>query len=374
MDRSLLEKKQRKKIKALKKKLAKQEAISRTKPEKTEDLDDVVKSEIEKMKINKEPAGPPVQIKEEEPAAEEEESTSEEDKVAEPASDDVVTSTEVLDATKEAVADDKKKKPSRRAGGGDFGAAYQELYVQLCTRMLTRIYRYFQKLYNKSKSEEEFRKKLAGIQNWNKLDINRRAKEIVEQYPDTEVYFRYAYAANTMLMSVVVQKDENSEEIEVEVPKFSDFIQKCYLESARILYDNVGVLNPDLPDKDRLAIRTELYSAYGNAVATALRMMVPLETIAPKMENRERFDDVADSSEGEEESESESESEEDSEDDSDEDGSEEDDSDEDSEDDSDDEDDSEEDSDEDTETGFQKLKSVPISKKTLQEEDSNPFE
>lgn len=372
MDRSLLEKKQRKKIKALKKKLEKQEAVNRFKPEKAEDLDDVVKSEIDKMKINKEPAGPPVQIKEEEPVTDEEEDSTS-DVVSPPVVDDVVTSTEVLDATKEVVADDKKKKPSRRAGGGDFGAAYQELYVQLCTRMLTRIYRYFQKLYNKSKSEEEFRKKLAGIQNWNKLDINRRAKEIVEQYPDTEIYFRYAYAANTMLMSVVVQKDENSEEIEVEVPKFSDFIQKCYLESARILYDNVGVLNPDLPDKDRLAIRTELYSAYGNAVATALRMMVPLETIAPKLENRERFDDVADSSEGEEESESESESDEedDSEEGSEDDGSEEDDSEEESDDDSEDEDD--DDSDEDTETGFEKLKSVPISKKTLQQED-NPFE
>ena len=369
MDRSLLEKKQRKKIKLLKKKLLKQEAVSRTKPEKAEDLDDVVKSEIAKMNINKEPAGPPVEIKEE-PTPDAEDSLS--DEASEP-SDDVVTSTEVLDATKEAVDDDKKKKPSRRAGGGDFGAAYQELYVQLCTRMLTRIYRYFQKLYNKSKSEEEFRKKLAGIQNWNRLDINRRAKEIVEQYPDTEVYFRYAYAANTMLMSVIVQKDENSEEIEVEVPKFSDFIQKCYLESARILYDNVGVLNPDLSDKDRLAIRTELYSAYGNAVATALRMMVPLETIAPKLENRERFDDVADSSEGEEESESESESE--SEGDSDDEGDSNSDSSDDSgeDDDSDDEDSDEEDSDEDTETGFQKLKSVPISKKTLQEED-NPFQ
>ncbi len=36
-------------------------------------------------------------------------------------------------------------------------------------------------------------------------------------------------------------------------------------------------------------------------------MMVPLEKIAPKMENREQFDDVGDSSEGEEFSEEEDE-------------------------------------------------------------------
>ena len=66
MDRSLLEKKQRKKIKALKKKLAEQENVTRAAPEKTEDLDDVLKTEIEgKMNINKAPVGPPVEIREE---------------------------------------------------------------------------------------------------------------------------------------------------------------------------------------------------------------------------------------------------------------------------------------------------------------------
>ena len=207
-------------------------------------------------------------------------------KESEPLKETTVSVAEVLQAG----GQDKKKKKGRRAGSGDFGAAYHELYTQLCARMLNRIYRYFQRLYSSSKSEKSFKSSLALIQKWNQTEINRRAKEILQLYPDTEQYFRFAYAANVMLMSVVIQKDEDSEDIEIDVPKFSLFVQKAYVESARVLYDNVGVLDPSLPDRDRLRIREELFRCFGNSIATALRMMVPLEKIAPKYESRETYD------------------------------------------------------------------------------------
>lgn len=316
MDSSIINKRQKKKIKALKKKLKEQEeAIKRQTPEGPKDsLEDVMSNELEgkKLKVNKAPAGEPVSLPEDADKIESEpedlESAVVEDKDEEEEEEagdkeDTVTGGEILEA-----AGESKKPKSKRGGGGDFGHAYQELYTQLCMRMLNRIYRYFTVLYKKSKSEKAFQAKLANIQKWNQMDINRRAKEIVDAYPDTETYFKYTYASNVMLMSVVVQKDEDSEDIEVEVPKFSTFIHKSYIESARAIYDNVGVLNPDLPDKDRLAIRTELYRCYGNAIATALRMMVPLESIAPKLDSSEKFDEVGDSS-GEEDSGSEEEEE-----------------------------------------------------------------
>ena len=392
MDRALLEKKQRKKIKALKKKLKNQESeLKRNTPEKPkEDLEDVVANELNtKVNIKKAPLPPPIELKEEEEEIEVLENHSEQDEDdEEEVQADVVTSGEILDVAKEAVQEEKNKKKNKRVSGGEFGAAYSELYNQLCMRMLNRIYRYFQKLYKRSSSEKDFQKRLAAIQTWNQLEINRRAKEIVQAYPDTESYFRYAYAGNVMLMSVVVQKDENSEDIEIEVPKFSDFILKSYIESARAIYDNVGVLNPDLPDRDRLAIRQELLRCYGNAIATALRMMVPLEAIAPHLNNKsENYDDVGDSSEGEEESEDESE-EDSEEEDSDEDDSEEEDSNEDDSDEYDSEesdeeeeesekDDSEEEEEEESEeednTKPRKSKKIGISKKTLREQDEHPF-
>lgn len=210
--------------------------------------------------------------------------------------EDVVTSNEVLQASSGAAVDRReKKRKGRSGGGGDYGAAYQEFYTQLCIRMLNRIYAYFKRLYVKCKSDKQFRKKLVDIQRWNQAEINRRAREILEVYPDTEALFRYAYAANVMLMSIIVQKDENSEDVEIEVPKFSVFIQKAYVESARVLFDNAGVLSPDIPDTDRLRIRQELYASFGRSVATALRLMVPLDSLAPKMEGAaEKYDDVPD--------------------------------------------------------------------------------
>lgn len=197
---------------------------------------------------------------------------------AEETGEDVVTGEEVLETVQ-----DGSRKRRGGAGSGDYGAAYNELYTQLCMRMLNRIHKYFQKVYRKCGGDErKFKKSLEGIQKWNQGEINKRAREILEIYPDTEAYFRYAYAANVMLMSVVVQQNEDSRDVEVEVPKYSDFILNCYVESARVLYDNAGVLSPSLPDKDKLRIREELLTCFSKAIATALRMMVPLDHIAPK--------------------------------------------------------------------------------------------
>ena len=243
-------------------------------------------------------------------------------------SGDVVTSKEVLETVEnvaqQAEAAEGKKKgrsktPRARGGNGDFGAAYHELYTQLCLRMLNRIYRYFQKLYSKvDGNTKKYKRELENIQRWNQSEINRRAKEILKIYPDTESYFRYAYAANVMLMSVVVQKDADSEDVEIEVPKFSEFILKSYVESARVLYDNSSVMSPDMSDRDKLRVREELFSCFSKAIATALRMMVPLEAIAPRgstdAEPLETFGDSESEVESvdseEEESDSESEDEE----------------------------------------------------------------
>ena len=210
--------------------------------------------------------------------------------------EEVVSAAEVFDAGDAVLAQAGKTQPGRRSkrdgAAGDLGAAYTELYAQLCTRMLQQIFRYFQRVYNRTVDVKEFRKQLAGVQHWNQIEINRRAKEIVDTFPDVQAYFKYAYAANVMLMSVVVQRDEDSADLEIEVPKFSVFVHKTYIECARTLYDNPSVLDPSLSDSKRLRVREELFRCFGTAIATALRLMVPLESIAPPVSKGESFDDV----------------------------------------------------------------------------------
>ena len=254
--------------------------------------------------------------------------------------DEVVSAAEVFDAGDAVLAHAGKVQPGRRSkrdgAAGDLGAAYTELYAQLCTRMLQQIFRFFQRVYNRTVDVKEFRKQLAGVQHWNQIEINRRAKEIVDTFPDVQAYFKYAYAANVMLMSVVVQRDEDSADLEIEVPKFSVFVHKTYIECARTLYDNPSVLDPSLSDSKRLRVREELFRCFGTAIATALRLMVPLDSIAPPVSKGESFDDVDASDDGDDGDEDDSD-----EDDSDEDDDEDDDS---SDDDSSDDDSSDDDS------------------------------
>ena len=257
----------------LMKRVAKKKKTKKTKrpappppPEPT--LEDVVEQEVtnSKVTVNKGEPAPPVVIEEEDSTTAQpaEEETSEETTAApvtpteeEVVAEDTVTAQEVLDtvaAAKEEDEEPKKKKSNNRGGrSGDFGAAYNELFVQLTMRMLNRTYRFFQKLYlTTGGNKKKFRKKLEGIQQWNQGEINRRAKEILKIYPDTESYFRYAYAANVMLMSVVVQKDQDSEDVEIEVPKFSEFILKSYTESGAGTVRQRGRPGP-VPSRSRQA-------------------------------------------------------------------------------------------------------------------------
>ena len=294
MDNTFTEKKGKRRYKGEKKsRKSKKETLPTTPFVKDEGpaLDDILSHELQnnKVTVNKSESAPPLDHLQAQRQAVEESAVAAVAPVAteeavptvipsEEATDDIITSGEVLDTVQT-----NGKQKSNRAGSGDYGAAYHELYTQLCMRMLNRIYRYFQRLYKKCKNDDrKFKKSLEEIQKWNQAEINRRAKEIVEIYPDTEAYFRYAYAANVMLMSVVVQRSGDSEDLEIEVPRYSSFIHNAYVESARVLYDNPGVLSSDLPDKDKLRIREELLSCFSKAIATALRMMVPLDHIAPK--------------------------------------------------------------------------------------------
>jgi hypothetical protein len=337
MDQTLIRKKSKKEKRSKKSKKSKIKRDIPSAPETEAGLDAVMDSQLERssaetthlestqrLHVTKEEAGPPLTIPAEEEELppmnlpedldDEEASTGMVNSVPTPVSstdqtiaavaaavlpeevtNGMISAKEVLQAT--TLPSTKKKK--RSAAGGDYGAAYNNLYKQLCSRMINRIHNYFQRLYKKSKSPKEFKQSLVSIQRWDQREMNKRAKELIVAYPDIEGYFRYAYAAGVLVLSAVVQVDEESEDVEIEVPKFSEFVKKSYVQSARCLYNNVGVLDPSLPDVEKLRLREYLFAAYGKSVQTALQMMVPLSAIAPgpKKEQLENYDDASDESE-----------------------------------------------------------------------------
>ncbi len=209
-------------------------------------------------------------------------------------------SREVHDAVKEAnqadtvnsaelatVLDEEKPSSGKNKHGSgsgvDYAAAYGELFTCLSTRMVDRIYRYFQDLYDVKchRNEAVFKKQLSLIPSWNQAQIDEKTRELVKRHPSIVSYFKFAYAANVLLMSVVVQRDEESEDVSVDVPKFTEFVHRSYSESALKIFDYAGVFDPTLPPGERLSIRNELYRCFGDALSTSLRIMVPLEKIAP---------------------------------------------------------------------------------------------
>tara|TARA_R110002153_G_scaffold243106_6_gene398399 strand:- start:1691 stop:2959 length:1269 start_codon:yes stop_codon:yes gene_type:complete len=345
MDQTFLKQKRKKEKRSKKKK--KKDRVKREIPEETivkgDDIDDIVTEEINetKLRVTKEQPGSPTKIEEDE--TEEEEMIDEADEqqeesiglqenlanlepvqVVQPVQQvqqqiqndpNILSGTEILSEIAE------RSGMKSNSSKGDYGAAYQSLYKQLCIRMINRIHNFFQRLYKKSKNHKNFKKELVNISRWDQRSMNKRAKEMVNAYPDIEDYFRYAYASQVLVISVVVQNEENSNEVEIEVPKFSEFVKKSYVQSARCLYNNVGVLDPKLPDTKKLKLREYLFQSYGKAIQAALQMMVPLKSIIPKNSSKaENYDDASDLSES---SDSEADSEEEKEDEDDDDSSEE---------------------------------------------------
>ncbi|BCU09147.1 hypothetical protein [Sicyoidochytrium minutum DNA virus] len=270
---------------------------------------------------------PPPLFKEEEeptPAPEEDEGEEAEDEEEEEADDedeDKITKSDLLEAAEETIQElnqeDDRKGHVRRtsAQGGEIGAALEELKSTLHSKMVNPIHHYFVGLWKQCRKaaksrvdggEDEiyektctlFKEECSKVRTWDQAKINRRAKDIVTANEDTVDYFRYAYAAGIMLVSKVVQEDDDSTDLEVQVPKFSEFVKRAYLQAARVHYINVGALNSSIPHKDRISIMKELNQLYREAINTALQSMIPLSQIAPKSRlsefPRENYDEFAD--------------------------------------------------------------------------------
>lgn len=186
--------------------------------------------------------------------------------------------------------DTSTTKRSKVQAPADYGSAYKELYKQLCSRMVHRIMRFLFELYSKVQDKRRFQLKLVEIQQWNSSRVNQVASGFVRSNKDILRVFRFAYAANVLVMSSVVQRDEQSTDVEIDCPKFSDFVHRCFIETARNIFNHVEVLDPSLSGPVKIEVNEHLRASICNAIGTSLRMMVPIHKITPiKPEDEEQY-------------------------------------------------------------------------------------
>ena len=173
--------------------------------------------------------------------------------------------------------------------GGDYGAALDELFEQLCSRMVHRIRSYLQDLYTRTGGDEKrFKKKLVKIQLWNQDQLNKVSRSFVIAHPDIIRYFKFAYAGKVLVMSVVVQREEHSSDVLIDSPKFVEFIHRCFIESARNFMNTSAVLAPDIPRELKIQVQRNVNKSIRSAISTALCMMVPIDSIAPAAADEEQ--------------------------------------------------------------------------------------
>jgi hypothetical protein len=211
---------------------------------------------------------------------------------------------DVLDA---AGVEDKNSDGGR--SGGDEGlvtnhssayaTALEQFFKQLSSRMTRRIVFYFRRMYKQAqagrsrKNREALKKKIVGIQSWNEAKVKTVAKQFVDNHRDIIRVFRFAYAANVLVMSVVIQRSHDSRDVEIDPPLFINFVHRCFIESARSIVDSVDILSDELSAKDYMKATKLLHGSVSDSIADTLRLMVPLHKITAITENdEEQYRDI----------------------------------------------------------------------------------
>lgn len=171
--------------------------------------------------------------------------------------------------------------------------AYKQFYKQLCDRMTLRIMRYFYDLYADLANEQAVKAKLVKVQTWNQDQINKRTMEFTKNNSYLIRIFRLAYGSNLMVMGSAVKRDKKSRDVVIETPRFSSFVHRCYIETARGLYPHVGILDPNHSAFDKLKIYQAFQVSVERAIASSLRMMIPVHRIIPiDPQDEAQYDDL----------------------------------------------------------------------------------
>jgi hypothetical protein len=102
-----------------------------------------------------------------------------------------------------------------------------------------------------------------------------------------------AYGANVLLLSVVVQRDEASADVLVNCPKFTIFVHRCFIETARYLMDTHAILDPGIPAATKMSAMSILDERIAKAIGSALSMMMPMDVMSPpKPEDEKQYEQM----------------------------------------------------------------------------------
>jgi hypothetical protein len=177
-----------------------------------------------------------------------------------------------------------------------------EYTKQLISLLSPRIYGLLKEIYISNCSEDKkyelknFQLALSEIPSWDQFKIQELTEKILEKVKCEWIdeLLTAVFVSNTRILTAVQMRKSNKK-LKLEVPKFSIFIHKCFIECARELYKNPYLmLYDDKPEIIHQNMR-ETFNIIKESINETIRKLLPFKEILKKYlgNPEDSFDDSA---------------------------------------------------------------------------------
>ena len=177
-----------------------------------------------------------------------------------------------------------------------------EYTKQLISLLSPRIYGLLKEIYISNCSQDKkyelknFQLALSEIPSWDQFKIQELTDKILEKVKCEWIdeLLTAVFVSNTRILTAVQMRKSNKK-LKLEVPKFSIFIHKCFIECARELYKNPYLmLYDDKPEIIHQNMR-ETFNIIKESINETIRKLLPFKEILKKYlgNPEDSFDDSA---------------------------------------------------------------------------------
>ena len=163
-----------------------------------------------------------------------------------------------------------------------------EYTKQLQSLLNTRIYEGFESIYNDSVKTtsnqnevlKNFQKFLKDIPKWNQDIINDEMDRIIRlsECSFMDKLLAAIFISNTRILSSIKKKKKGN--INIQIPKLSHFIHRCYLETAREFYKNPYLFDKFIKSsKEKQSNMRTALSIIDDCILVSIRSLMPFNNI-----------------------------------------------------------------------------------------------
>lgn len=182
--------------------------------------------------------------------------------------------------------------------------AKQEYTRQLTNILTPQIFDGLKSVYNRSKKDESdlsvmmrFQKKLEDVPVWNQDIIDDETDRIIER---TECdwlsdLITAVFVSNTKILTAVRVNSNAKNNIDLEIPKETKFIHRCYIESAREIYKNPFLFDDSksVTSSDQQRNMRETLTIIKESIEEAVRKLLPVQSILKQYLTSQDDDDIS---------------------------------------------------------------------------------